>query len=114
MRLNVIVKGTALAMIVASALVLSACSKSRETRAAEACVAEFVAKIEKDRPYRADIAAIAAMAKAEGADLLVIESEATLDAAQANESKQKFLCRVQFDASKPDADPAVILFQFAF
>ena len=114
MRLNVIVKGAALGLIVGSALLLSACSKSRETRAAEACVAEFAAKIEKDRPYRADIAAIAAAAKAEGSDLLVIESEATLDAAQANESKQKFVCRVQFDASKPDAEPAVILFQFAF
>lgn len=113
MRLNVIVKGAALGLIVASTLVLGACSRAT-TRAAEACVAEFAAKIEKDRPYRADIAAIAAAAKAEGADLLVIESEATLDAAQANESKQKFLCRVQFDASKPDAEPAVILFQFAF
>ena len=45
MRLHVIVKGAALGLIVASALLLSSCSKSRETRAAEACVAEFEAKI---------------------------------------------------------------------
>ena len=67
-----------------------------------------------DRPYTADIAAIAAAAKAEGDDILAIESVATIDAAQANESKQQFTCRAQFDPAKPDAEPAVILFQFNF
>jgi hypothetical protein len=65
-------------------------------------------------PLCADIAKIAAAAKADGSDIIDIESEITLDAAQANESKQQFTCRVQFDPAKPDADPTVILLQFNF
>ena len=109
-----VVKASGLGLLIGASLLLSGCSETRETRAAKSCVKEFEAKIEKDRPYAADIAKIAAAAKADGSDIIDIESEITLDAAQANESKQQFTCRVQFDPDKPDADPTVILLQFNF
>lgn len=104
------------AALLGAVMILAACSESRETRAANACVKELEAKIEKGRPYSADIPKIAAAAKSDSAaaDIIDIESEATLDAGQANEQAQKFTCRVQFDAAKPDAEPAVILFQFVY
>jgi hypothetical protein len=94
-------------------LLLSACGQSREMRAAAACEKAMGERL-GDRPYKVDLAAIAATAKAESGDIVAFESEAVIDAAQANESTQRFICRVQFDPSKPDAEPAVILFQFNF
>ena len=108
------VKASGFGLLIGAALLLSGCSETRETRAAKACVKEFESKIEKDRPYLADIKKIAATAKADGTDMLDNDSEITLDSAQANQSKQEFTCRVQFDPAKPDAEPTVILLQFAF
>jgi hypothetical protein len=113
MRVRALVKGSAIGIVIGASLLLTGCSQSRETRAAEACIKAMAERI-GDRPYTADISAIAAAAKAEGDDILAIESVATIDAAQANESKQQFTCRAQFDPAKPDAEPAVILFQFNF
>ena len=114
MRVSALLKVSGLGLLVGTSLMLTGCSESRETRAAKACIKELEAKIDKDEPYKADIAAIAASAKADGTDMFVIESEATIDAAQANESTQKFICRVQFDPGKPDAEPTVILFLFDY
>ncbi len=108
-----LLKAAAVGLIVASTLVLTGCSRSRETMAAEACIKAMTDRL-GDRPYTADIPAIAATAKPEGDDMLALDSQATIDAAQANESIQKFTCRVQFDAAKPGTEPTVILFQFNF
>lgn len=117
MRTTAVVRASALGVLVGASLLLAGCSESKETRAAKACIAEMGRKIQQedgDRPYAADIPAIAAAAKTDADGIIDIESEATLDAGQPNETKQKFTCRVQFDQAKPDADPQVILFQFNF
>ena len=72
-----VVKASGLGLLIGASLLLSGCSETRETRAAKSCVKEFEAKIEKDRPYAADIAKIAAAAKADGSDIIDIESEIT-------------------------------------
>lgn len=117
MRPMALVKTSGIGLLLGTALLLAGCSESNETRAAKACIAEMGRKIQQedgDRPYSADIAAIAAAAKSDADGIMVFESEATLDAGQANEAKQKFTCRVQVDPAKPDAEPVVILFQFTF
>jgi hypothetical protein len=117
MRASALARASGLGLLFGISLLLTGCSESRETRAAKACIAEMGRKIQQedgDRPYSADIAAIAAAAKTDADGIMVFESEATLDAGQANEAKQKFTCRVQIDPAKPDAEPVVILFQFTF
>jgi len=113
MRKFSLLKGTAIGLVVFCTLSLAGCSQSRETQAAEACIKAMTERL-GDRPYTADIPAIAATAKPEGGDMLALESQATIDSAQANESIQKFTCRVQFDSAKPGTEPTVILFQFIF
>lgn len=113
MRAFALLKGAAVGLVVISTLSLAGCTQSRETLAAQACIKAMTERL-GDRPYTADIPAIAATAKPEGDDMLTLESEATIDSAQANESIQKFSCRVQFDAAKPGTEPTVILFQFNF
>ena len=113
MHANTVVKGACYGIVLGASLLLTGCGATRETRAAEACVKAMVERI-GESPYKADIAAIAATAKAESADILAIESEAITDADQANQKTQKFTCRVQFDPAKPDAAPSVVLFQFNF
>lgn len=117
MRAAAVVKASGFGLLIGASLLLAGCSESNETRAAKACIAEMGRKIQQedgDRPYAADIPAIAAAAKTDTDGIIEIESEATLDAGQPNETKQKFTCRVQLDQAKPDADPQVILFQFNF
>jgi hypothetical protein len=117
MRARAAVKTAGWGLLIGASLFLVGCSESKETLAAKACIAEMARKVQQedgDRPYSADIPAIAAVAKTDAEGIIDIESEATLDAGQAKETKQKFTCRVQFDQSKPDAEPEVILFQFTF
>ncbi len=113
MRALSLLKGAAVGLVVFCTLSMTGCSQSRETLAAQACIKAMGERL-GDRPYTADIPAIAATAKPEGEDMLELESQATIDAAQANQSEQRFTCRVQFDAAKPGTEPTVILFQFLF
>lgn len=113
MRTHAILRLAAAGAALAILLLLSGCGQTREARAADACVKSMAERL-GDRPYKVDMERLVASAKTEAGDILAFESEATLDAAQANESTQPFSCRVQFDPAKPDAEPAVILFQFNF
>lgn len=104
-------------LLVAASLLLVGCSESKETLAAKACLEEFGRKVQQespDRPFAGDIAAIASTAKDDADGIMHLSSEAMLDAGQANEARQRFTCRVQFDPAKPDAPPEVILLQFDF
>jgi hypothetical protein len=117
MRAIAVVRTFGVGILFGASLLLVGCSESKETLAAKACLEEFGRKVQQespDRPFTGDLAAIAAAAKTDADGIIDIGSEATLDAGQANEAKQKFTCRVQFDPAKPDAAPEVILLQFDY
>lgn len=113
MRAHAMWRVAAVGVVLSASLLLSGCGQTREARGADACVKAIAERL-GDRPFKVDLDKLVASAKPESGDILGFESEATLDAAQANESTQPFSCRVQFDPAKPDAEPAVILFQFNF
>ena len=117
MQASAVVRTSGLAVLIGASLLLVGCSESKETRAAKACLDEFGRRVKQespDRPFAGDVATIAAAAKTDSDGIVDISSEATVDAGQANEAKQKFTCRVQFDPAKPDATPEVILIQFDY
>lgn len=87
---------------------LAACGNSREKQAATACSAE-IAKRLAGKTYELDLRDLAAHAKAEAADTLLLSSTAVFDKKLSTEYKQGFDCRVRFDASNT---PSVLYLDF--
>jgi hypothetical protein len=84
---------------------LAACGGGREKLAAQACSAE-IAKRLGAKSYEIDQRDLAAHAKTESADTLLLSSTAVFDKGLSTEYKQSFDCRVRFD----NANAASVLY----
>ena len=83
------------AILASTCLFVTACSSSREERAAAAC--EVAAKESaQGKLLSVDIAALAKSASATGKDTLELTAPITLDTGLETEYKQTLNCRVQF------------------
>lgn len=96
------------AWILALILVLAACASSRNDQAAGACNSE-IGKRMNGRSFTVDLKDLAAHAKEESADTLLLTSTVVLDKGLASEDKQSYECRVRFDAQ---GNPSVLFLQF--
>ena len=92
-------------LVLALAASIAACGGGREKQAATACSAE-IAKRLSGKSYEIDLRDLAAHAKAEAADTLLLSSVAVFDKGLSTEYKQNYDCRVRFDA----ANAASVLF----
>jgi hypothetical protein len=77
---------------------LAACGGGREQLAAQACSAE-IAKRLGTKTYAIDQRDLAAHAKTESADTLLLSSTAVFDKGLSTEYKQSYDCRVRFDSA---------------
>jgi hypothetical protein len=89
-------------------LVLAGCSGGRNDQAAAACNTE-IAKRMNGRSFSIDLKDLAAHAKQESADTLLLTSTVVLDKGLPSQDKQSYECRVRFDAS---GAPSVLYLQF--
>ncbi|HZP66283.1 MAG TPA: hypothetical protein VFB32_08230 [Rudaea sp.] len=89
-------------------LALAACGSSRNDEAAGACKAE-IAKQLAGKTYELDLHDLAAHAKAESTDTVVLSSTAVFDKGLSTEYKQTYDCRVRFDAA---GKPSVLFLEF--
>lgn len=89
-------------------LVLGACAPSRDDTAAAACNTE-IGKRMNGRSFSVDLKDLAAHAKAESADTLLLTSTVMLDKDLPTQDKQTYECRVRFDAQ---GNPSVLFLQF--
>lgn len=79
-------------------LVLAGCGGARNDKAAAACNTE-IGKRMNGRSFSIDLNDLAAHAKQESADTLLLTSTVVLDKGLPSEDKQTYECRVRFDAS---------------
>ncbi|HSM99442.1 MAG TPA: hypothetical protein VLS52_00370 [Rudaea sp.] len=89
-------------------LLLAACGGSRNDKAASACNAE-IGKRMNGRSFTLDLKDLAAHAKQESADTLLLSSSVVLDKGLPSEDKQSYECRVRFDAQ---GNASVLFLQF--
>ena len=94
--------------VLVAGLLLSACGQGRNDQAAAACSAE-IAKRLSGKTYEIDIGDLAAHAKTEAADTLLLNSTAVFDKGLSTEYKQNYDCRVRFDSA---GAPSVLYMQF--
>jgi hypothetical protein len=94
--------------VLVAGLFLSACGQGRNDQAATACSAE-IAKRLSGKTYEIDIGDLAAHAKTEAADTLLLNSTAVFDKGLSTEYKQNYECRVRFDTA---GTPSVLYMQF--
>ena len=87
---------------------IAACGNSRNDQAAPACSAEIANRL-AGKTYELDLRDLAAHAKSEAADTLLLSSTAVFDKKLSTEYKQSFDCRVRFDASNT---PSVLFLDF--
>ncbi|MBS0569561.1 MAG: hypothetical protein JSS28_03045 [Proteobacteria bacterium] len=89
---------TRIGWIIGIGLALSACGAGRSDQAAAACNVE-IAKRVGGRGYTVDLKDLAAHARQESPDTLLLTSTVILDQGLPSQDKQAFECRVRFDAS---------------
>lgn len=89
-------------------LVLAGCGGGRNNKAAAACNTE-IGKRMNGRSFTVDLKDLAAHAKEEAADTVLLTSTIVLDKGLPSEDKQTYECRVRFDAS---GTPSVLFLQF--
>lgn len=89
-------------------LSLAACSVSRNDQAASACNAE-IGKRMNGRSFSVDLKDLAAHAKDESSDTVLLTSTVVLDKGLSSEDRQTYECRVRFDAQ---GNPSVLFLQF--
>ena len=99
--------------IAALALLLGGCGTSNEKRAVDACQKAIAAKL-AGKGFDLDQKDMLAKAKADGDNVIALNSTVVFDKGLPTESKQTFDCRVQFDPKNPKADPAVQALQFTW
>lgn len=95
-------------VILGMSLVLAGCGVSRNDTAAQACNTE-IGKRMNGRSFSIDLKDLAANAKQESADTLLLTSTVVLDKGLPSQDKQSYECRVRFDAS---GAPSVLYLQF--
>ena len=95
------------------ALALGACGQSNEKRAVAACEKAIAAKL-AGKGFDLDQKDMLAKAKADGDNVIALNSSVVFDKGLPSESKQTFDCRVQFDPKNPNAEPAVQALQFTW
>lgn len=91
-------------------LALGACGGGRNDNAAAACNAE-IGKRMNGRSFSLDLKDMAAHAKTEAADTVLLTSTIVMDKGLPSEDKQSFECRVRFDAA---GNAGVLYLQFNF
>jgi len=91
-------------------LVLAGCGGGRNDKAAAACNTE-IGKRMSGRSFTLDMKDLAAHAKEESADTLLLTSTVVLDKGLPTQDKQSYECRVRFDAS---GNANVLYLQFNF
>jgi hypothetical protein len=89
-------------------LVIAGCGGGRNDQAAAACNSE-IGKRMNGRSFSIDLKDLAAHAKQESADTLLLTSTVVLDKGLPSEDKQSYECRVRFDAS---GNASVLYLQF--
>ena len=92
-------------LVLALGASIAACGGGRESDAAKACSTE-IAKRLSGKTYEIDLRDLAAHAKPESADTLLLSSIAVFDKGLSTEYKQTYDCRVRFD----NANTATVLF----
>jgi hypothetical protein len=90
-------------LLCSSTLLLAACGGGQTDLAVEAC-ADAIEEKFGDRNFRIDRGDMAAKAKAEGEDIVHVQSSVVFDAGLPREYTQTFDCRARFAAGndKPD------------
>ncbi|HMM56378.1 MAG TPA: hypothetical protein PKD77_02140 [Rudaea sp.] len=101
---------TRIVSLLVCVLALGACSPSRNDTAASACNTE-IGKRMNGRSFALDLKDLAAHAKAESADTVLLTSTIVMDKGLPSEDKQSIECRVRFDAS---GNANVLYLQFNF
>lgn len=91
-------------------LALGACSPSRNDTAANTCNTE-IGKRMNGRSFTVDLKDLAAHAKAESADTVLLTSTIVMDKGLPSEDRQSIECRVRFDAA---GNANVLYLQFNF
>lgn len=91
-------------------LALGACSPSHNDIAASACNAEIARRM-NGRSFALDLKDLAAHAKSESADTLLLTSTIVLDKGLPTQDRQSYECRVRFDAQ---GNASVLYLQFNF
>lgn len=89
-------------------LALCACGGGRNDTAAAACASEIGNKL-SGKSFAIDAKDLAAHAKSESADTLLLTSTVVLDKGLPSEDKQGYECRVRFDAQ---GSASVLYLQF--
>ena len=97
---------------IASALGLSGCGGSTESKVAKICIDAIGAEI-GDQPFESDAKQFASVVRTEGEGIVVIESTVIVDKGLTSETKRGFMCRVQTDP-QGKAAPSLILLQLGF
>jgi len=85
-------------LVLALGATLAACGGGREQQAAQACSAELAKRL-SGKTYNIDLGDLAAHAKTESADTLLLSSVAVFDKGLSTEYKQSYDCRVRFDSA---------------
>jgi len=85
-------------LVLALGATLAACGSSREKQAAQACGAELAKRL-NGKTYNIDLGDLAAHAKAESTDTLLLSSVAVFDKGLSTEYKQSYDCRARFDSA---------------
>lgn len=86
---------------------LAACGATRERIAADACLAEAIARLQGKR-IDVDVGKLAASASANAPDTFQLSAPIVFDRGLSGEYSQTLECRVRFDAEQP----SVIFLQF--
>jgi hypothetical protein len=94
--------------VLVAGLFLSACGHGPNDQAAAACSTE-IAKRLNGKTYEIDIGDLAAHAKSEAADTLLLSSTAVFDKGLSTQYKQTYDCRVRIDSA---GAASVIYLQF--
>ena len=90
--------------------VIAGCSGGRNDKAAAACSSE-IGKRMNGRSFTLDLKDLAAHAKEESADTVLLTSTVVLDKGLPTQDQQSYECRVRFDAS---GNAGVLYLQFNF
>ena len=95
-------------VVLGVSLLLAACGGGRNDHAAAACNTE-IGKRMNGRSFAIDLKDLAAHAKQESPDTLLLTSTVVLDKGLPSEDKQSYECRVRFDAQ---GNASVLFLQF--
>ncbi len=100
------------ALCITSALGLTACGGSTESKVAQICINAIDSEI-GDQPFESNAKQFASVIREEGEGIVVIESTVIVDKGLTSETKRGFMCRVQTDP-QGKAAPSLILLQLGF